>query len=113
MTKLDFVSINDIYTNSSTSSPLIKQYLDDKAKNQKIYKSKIQLECSVQTVIQYLKTYENRFKFNKYLKDAVILKENFLDSKSNILYEIYDFKALTSLRDFILMENYREVRITN
>jgi hypothetical protein len=79
-----------------------------KPNNRKIYKAKIKIDFSVEVVLNYLKKIENKFKFNKYLKDSVVL---FSNEKIQIEYQILDFKLFSKMRDFVIINDYRVVII--
>jgi hypothetical protein len=64
-------------------------------------------------LINYLENLENRIKFDKFLKDVLVLK-NLSENKNceiQILYQIYDFKILSRIRDFIIIEKSRSLKI--
>lgn len=79
-----------------------------KPNNRKIYKAKIKIDFSVDIVLTYLKKIENKFKFNKYLKDSVVL---FSNEKIQIEYQLFDFKLFSKIRDFVIFNDNRVVII--
>jgi hypothetical protein len=105
---LDYTLINDAQTDKKEN--FIKQvYIKPGVTNHnKIYKAEILLDVDKNYATEYLRNVENLIKFNKFLKDVVVLKEN-TDLNCSIQYHIYDYRMFRKLRDFVLVESFREL----
>jgi hypothetical protein len=84
----------------------------------KIYKSKIKIEASSKYLASYLENLENHIKFNKFIKDMVSLYNYEINTvsdekcqtlNSEVIYQVYDFKILSKMRDFIIFKNSKNI----